>query len=166
MHYCVCFRRLCASLRRLCKTMCILASVFRRLCAFLRRLCKTMCIFASFLDDYVHSCVGLGRLFAFICGKLKGCRSLGYRFAYDAVVGNTAHHPDLRSRLCSAGSQLPNWEKNRRRLRPQATSPRPKVRDRGNIPGSGPHLRYHGRVAEHSSATMDASDRGSGTVSP
>ena len=69
----------------------------------------------------------------------KGCRSLGYRFAYDDVVGNTAHHPDLRSRLCSAGSQLPNWEKYRRRLRPQ---------------DSGAELRYHDRVAEPSSATI------------
>ena len=49
----------------------------------------------------------------------KGCRSLGYRFVHGVAVGNIAYHPDLRNRLCSAGSQLLNWGKDRRRLRPQ-----------------------------------------------
>ena len=48
----------------------------------------------------------------------KGHRSLGYRFAHGLAVGDIAYHPDLRSRLCSAGSQLPYWENDRRRLRP------------------------------------------------
>ena len=55
--------------------------------------------------------------------KTKGCRSLGYRFVHGTAVDNIAYHPDLRSRLCSAGSQLPNWEKCRRRLRPQKIGP-------------------------------------------
>ena len=41
----------------------------------------------------------------------RGHRSLGYRFVHGLAVGDIAYHPDLRSRLCSAGSQLPYWGK-------------------------------------------------------
>ena len=49
---------------------------------------------------------------------IKGCRSLGYHLVHGQAVDNIAYHLDLRSRLCSAGSQLPNWEEYRGRLRP------------------------------------------------
>ena len=72
----------------------------------------------------------------------KGCRSLGYRFVHDEVVDNAAYHPDLRSRLSSAGSQLPYWE-----IKLEAAAA-PILSD------SGAELRYHDRVAEPSSATI------------